>query len=127
MFRQLLFAYAARYQEVLAGAFGLHISEATKASIDQDFVDLAKGVGDVAAAIKSLHSNGPPMLGQSVPELPSPEFPRTRSAPDRIRGVQQRLVFQSAIGTTKKRSGEGGGQLGKRKGTPAGVCYMCLA
>ncbi|CAN0537907.1 unnamed protein product, partial [Laminaria digitata] len=60
------------------------------------------------------------MLGQSVPELPPPEFPRTRSATDRIRGVQQQVVFQSVMGGTKKRSGEGGGPLGKRKGTPAG-------
>ena len=61
--RQLMFAYAARYQR-----FTRDIPEAMKASIDQDFVDFAKWVGDVAAAIKSLYPNGPPMLGQSVPE-----------------------------------------------------------
>ena len=86
--RQVLFAYAARYQDVLAGEFGPLISSAVTASIDQDFVDGSKGVRDVAATIKTSFRNGPPMLGQSVPELPPPEFPRTRAATDRIRGVQ---------------------------------------
>eukprot|EP00904_Undaria_pinnatifida_P003089 jgi/Undpi1/12781/HiC_scaffold_6.g02449.m1 len=118
--RQLLFTYAARYQEVFVGEYGPHISQAITASINQDFEDVAKGIGDVAAAIKSAFPNGPPMLGQVVPELPLPVFPRTRSATDRITGVQQQVLLQSVVGATNKRSVEGGGSLGKRKGTVAG-------
>ena len=90
--RQLLFAYAATYKDVLAGEFGLRTSDAIIASINQDFVDVAKVVRGVAAVIKSLFPYSPPMLGQSVPDCPPPEFPRTRSATDRIRGEQNKAL-----------------------------------
>ena len=92
--RQLLFAFAARYQDALAGRFGSHISQASMVSIDQDFGDVTKGIGDVAAVIKAEFPNGPPMPGHPVPELPLPGFPRTRRATDRVSGVQQQVLFQ---------------------------------
>ena len=64
----MLFVYAARYQDVLAGEFGALVSGAVTASIDQDFVGVSKGVGDVAATTKTPFPSGPPMLGQSVSE-----------------------------------------------------------
>ena len=44
--------------------------DAIIASIDQDFVDVAKELGYAAAAMRSPFPNGPPMLGQSVPDAP---------------------------------------------------------
>ena len=117
--RQLLFAYAAKYQDVLAGELGPHISQAVVASIDEDFVDVTKGIGDVAYAIKSSYPNGPPLPGQPVMDLPPPVFTRTRDVTDRIRGVQRQVILQSRMGATIARGGEGGGSLGKRKGTVA--------
>ena len=97
------------------------------ASIDQDFAGVAKGVGDVAAAIESMYPNGPPMPGKSVPELPPPEFPRTRSATDQISGVQQQMVFQSAIGATKKTEWRGRRSAGKEEGLAGGKSALFTA
>ena len=95
---------AARYLGFFAREFGLDVSDAIIASIDEDFVDVAKGVRD-AAAIKSSY---PSKSGRSVPELPPAEFPSTHSATDRIRGIRRQRDFQSVIRDTKSLSGEGG-------------------
>lgn len=83
-------------------------------------MDVAKGISDVAAAVKTLYPNGPPVPSQSAADLPSPVFPRTRSATGRMGGVQQQVLFQSGFRAASKRSGEGEGSLGKKKGTPSG-------
>ena len=78
--------YAASYQDVLAGDFGLRLPQEIVASIDQGFVGVTKmGRRLIAVAVKSSYPNGPPALGQHVPENCRRRFfPRTRSATDRI-------------------------------------------
>ena len=110
---------AARYLGFFAREFGLDVSDAIIASIDEDFVDVAKGVRD-AAAIKSSY---PSKSGRSVPELPPAEFPSTHSATDRIRGIRRQRDFQSVIRDTKSLSGEGG--VREREGMSGGrVLYL---
>lgn len=71
------------------------------ASTDQDFVGVARGITGVAAAIKSLYPNGPPVPNQNVPDLRSPDCSRTRSAIE-LKGFSNRsyssqeLVWQGS-------------------------------
>lgn len=104
-FCQELFAYAARHQVILAGKFGTCISQAIVGVIDQDSIDVDKGIVDVAAALKLLYRHGPPVPSQSVPDLASPDIRTTRLAADRIRGVLKKVLFQSGLGAIRKRSG----------------------
>ena len=69
------------------------------AANNQNFVGVTKGFGHVAAAIKSLLSNGRPCWVRVF------QMFRRRSSPglahlstDRIRGVQQQVLFFSSMG-----------------------------
>lgn len=81
-FCQELFANAARHQVILAGKFGTCISQAIVGVIDQDSIDVDKGIVDVAAALELLNRHGPPVPSQRAPDLASPDIRTTRLAAD---------------------------------------------